>query len=259
MRIWSDRRLLAHFVRREITTRYKGTFTGVVWVFLTPLALLAIYSYVFVVIFQARVPEAEMAGFVPYLALGFWPWMAFAESVSRGVSVISENESLIRKSPIPHELLVYSSVISNFGLQIIGYAAVLLVLAVLGTPLSWALIPLILPFLLMAFLFTMSVTLVVATLQVFIKDVSHAMGAILTLWFFSTPVLYSPTLIPEAVRGYLMLNPMAFYITRIRDVLLQGFWLPQWADAIALLLTVLGFIFSLWMFRRCSQRFEEFL
>ena len=253
---WS---LLGHFVRREFSLRYRGALTGPLWALVTPLALLAIYSFVFVVIFKARVPEAEMAGFVPYLALGFWPWMAFAESVSRGTTVISENESLIRKSPIPHELLVYSSVICNFGLQLVGYAAVLLVLAVLGTPFHWSLLSLVIPFLALAFVFAMAITFLVATLQVFIKDVSHAMGAILTLWFFSTPVLYSPTLIPEVARPYLMLNPLAYYISRIRDVMLQGQWQPQWSDGFAVLATGALFLATLWVFRRCSQRFEDFL
>ena len=252
-------RLVVHFVRREISLRYGQSLIGALWPFLIPLALLAIYSFVFVIIFRARVPEAEVAGFVPYLALGFWPWMAFAESVSRGTSVISENESLIRKSPIPHDLLVYSSVISNFGLQVVGYVAVFIVLALVGTPFHWFFLPLITPFILLAFVFALAITFVFATLQVFIKDVSHAMGAILTLWFFSTPVLYSPTLIPEVARPYLMLNPMAYYITRIRDILIQGQWQPLWSDAVAVLGTFGLFALSLWFFRRCSQRFEDFL
>jgi ABC-type polysaccharide/polyol phosphate export permease len=251
--------LLLHFVRRDWTLRYRGTATGVLWAMASPVALLAIYSYVFVVVFKARVPEADTAGFVPYLALAFWPWMAFAESVSRSIGVIGENESLIRKSPVPHQLLVYASVLSNFSLHFIGYIVVLAILALTGTELYWAYLPLLLPILAMVLLFTLAISLIVATLQVFLRDVQHAMVAILTLWFFATPVLYSPTLIPEVARPYLMLNPMAYYVTRLRDVLLHGQWQPAWGDAIALLGSLALFAFALWLFKRCSGRFEDFL
>lgn len=252
-------RLIRQFTRRELESQYLGSISGFIWPLILPLALLAIYSWVFVVIFQARVPEAETVGFVPYLAIALWPWIAFSESLMGAIPAIQANASLIGKVKLPHQILVYAKVGAGFVLQLFGYSIVLLILALLGYDLNWITLPLVACLLIVLFAFTLGLALVLSAVQVFVRDLEQAMRPIITLWFFGTPVLYSLTLIPEQVRWVAWLNPMTWFISGLRDLLLRGYWQfgPLDAAAIAGVLGLL--LFGHYVFLRLSSRFEDFL
>lgn len=255
----SYRRLFRQFFLRELRRNYLGSISGFLWPLLQPLALLAVYSYVFVVIFQARVPEADTTGFVPYLAIGFWPWTAFSESLMRGVKAIEGNASLISKVALPHTLLVESAVAATFALQIAGYAVVLLALAAMGTPIQWQALPAAIGMLALLFAFTLGLSYILSALQVFVRDLEQAMRPIMLLWFFATPVLYSLTLVPEDWRWLAWANPMTWYLTTLREMLLYGDWAPRATDLAAVAGTIVLLLIGRYLFGRLSRRFEDFL
>lgn len=252
-------RLFRQFFLRELKQRYLGSISGFFWPLMQPLMLLAVYSYVFTVIFKARVPEADATGFVPYLAIGFWPWTAFSESLMRSVPTIQGNADLISKVALPHALFVESGVAASFALQMIGYAAVLTVLAIAGIPLHWTGLPLVLVMLALLFTFTMGLSYALSALQVFVRDLEQAMRPIILLWFFSTPVLYSLTLIPEKYRWISWMNPLTWFLTTLRDILLKGDWTPGPLDAAAAVGVIAVFFLGRRLFMRLAPRFEDFL
>jgi ABC-type polysaccharide/polyol phosphate export permease len=86
-----------NLVARQIRQDYLDNITGFAWLILQPLILLAVYAFVFSTIFKARIPEAGDIGFVPYLAIAFWPWIAFSEAVLKANSSITANAALIGK------------------------------------------------------------------------------------------------------------------------------------------------------------------
>jgi lipopolysaccharide transport system permease protein len=253
---WS---LFIIFLRREFTGQYMGSVTSVGWALIAPLAMLAIYGYVFGEIFKVRFPEADAVGFLGYLALGMWPWIAFSESVNRAIKAVRGNAALVHKTALPHEIFVYATVIATFLTHLAGYTAVMLVLALMGKPLVWLMLPLVLYYMLLVLLIAMGMGLIVAALDVFLNDVEHGVPLILTLCFFSTPILYSPSLLPANVLPYLDLNPMAYIVTSIREAMLLGQWVPGWVDGVALIASITVLVFGRWFFNRCSPRFEDFL
>ena len=115
-------------VSRSIRTDYLENLTGFAWLILQPLLLLAVYAFVFTSIFQARIPVADQVGFVPYLAVAFWPWTAFSEAILKGSNTIVANAPLIGKVAFASELLPLSMVTATFMMHLMGYGAVLLVL-----------------------------------------------------------------------------------------------------------------------------------
>lgn len=252
-------RLLRHFYLREVRTRYLGSVSGFIWPLVQPLALLGIYSYVFVVIFNARVPEARGSGFVPYLAIAFWPWTAFSESLQRAVPTIQGNAGLISKVAIPLGLLVESTVAATFTLQMAGYAAVLVVLAVAGVPIHAAGLPGALAVLALLYCFTLGLSYLLSALQVFVRDLEHGLTPVLMLWFFGTPILYSVSLIPEAYRWVAHANPMTWYVATLREFLLYGDWTPSPWDLAAVAGAVGTLLLGRFVFHRLSSRFEDFL
>src|SRR5579864_376565 len=109
------RALFTNFFRRELFARYLGSVSGLAWAFLHPLALLAVYHFVFTTIFRAGPMNGK--SFLLFVAVALWPWLAAQEALTRGTVSIAGYAGLIRKVAFPHELIVYSSVAATLVLQ----------------------------------------------------------------------------------------------------------------------------------------------
>ncbi len=116
----------------QVKQDYLENITGFAWLILQPLILLAVYSFVFSTIFKARIPEAGDIGFVPYLAVAFWPWIAFSEAVVKASSSITSNAALIGKVAFATEQIPLATVTATFLMHVIGYLAVLARIAAAG-------------------------------------------------------------------------------------------------------------------------------
>ena len=251
--------LLYELTRRELANRYAGSVSGVAWTFLQPLAQLAIFAFVFSQVFRAGVP-ANYTGvtYTAFVAVALWPWIMFSEGVQRGMAAIAGNAGLIRKVALPNQLLVYSAVIACYAIHLAGFVVVLLVLLAVGENIRLAGLPLALLLLIPYLLFATGVALVLAALQTFLKDVEHGVGIVLNMVFYATPILYPLTFVPEAWRGALAMNPLAYFSERLREVLLiQPALVP--GDALAALGCLAVFAAGLWVFNRLSPYFEDFL
>jgi ABC-type polysaccharide/polyol phosphate export permease len=246
-------------VSRAIRTDYLENLTGFAWLIIQPLMMLAVYAFVFTTIFKARIHDAGDIGFVPFLAVAFWPWTAFSEAILRSSNCISANAALIGKVAFPSEFLPLSTVTATFLMNMIGYLAVLLVLQILGTDIQWLGLLAAIPLLFLMFLLSSGIALFASGLQVFVRDVAQILPPLMTFWFFTTPILYSSSLLPPQFAFVLKLNPMAWYIERLRDFLLFGNYQFSLDDLIVPLFSVLLFWMSLLFFRRFSTHFEDFL
>lgn len=245
-------------VSRAIRSDYLENMTGFAWLILQPLLLLAVYAFVFTTIFKARIPDMGAGGFVPYLAVAFWPWTAFSESVLRSSNAISANAALIGKVAFPSEMLPLSGVTATFLMNMLGYLAVLLVLQLIGAPIHWLGLLAVLPVIGFLYLFACGLALFVSALQVFIRDVSQIIPPLMTFWFFTTPILYSSSILPEKYAGILRFNPMTWYVERLRDFLLLGNYDLGYRDLLIPLFTVVLFLLALRFFRKFSPHFEDF-
>lgn len=244
---------------RELRSRFIGSATGWLWLIVTPLLLLSVYGFVFGVIFRARVPENFEIPFVAWLAVAMWPWLGFSDSVLKGSQAIVGNAALIGKVALPRELLVLSSASAVFVLHLVGYLAVLLAIQWLASGIHWLALPAALWVLLLVFVFTMGLSLLTAALQVFVRDLEHVLPTIFLLWFFLTPILYAPQMVPERLQGVFVWNPLFWVVERLREILLLGQWQFGPADVLMLVGSILMFVVGWWIFRRLSPSFEDFL
>jgi len=251
--------VLFELTRREFANRYAGSVSGFAWTFLQPLAQLAIYAFVFSQIFRASVP-ANYPGvtYTAFVAVVLWPWIMFSEGVQRGMAAIADNAGLIRKVALPNQLLVYSAVIACYAIHLAGFVVVLLVLLAVGEDIRLAGVAFALVLLVPYLLFATGVALVLAALQTFLKDVQHGVGIVLNMVFYATPILYPLTFVPQAWRGALAANPLAYFSERLRDVLLAQPALVA-SDALAAIGCLAVFTAGLWIFKRLSPYFEDFL
>jgi lipopolysaccharide transport system permease protein len=220
--IWRNRKLMASMVRRDILSRYRGSFGGTMWTFLNPLLLMATYFFVFGVVMRTRFgADTSRTGFVLYFLAGMLPWLAFSEAVGRSPYVILEYRSFVKKIVFPLETLPVNLVISGavteaFGLLIFGIG----LLAVRGTiPSSVVWLPMLL---IPQILFTAGLAWILAATGVYVRDLGQISGYLLTLWFFLTPICYPEAQLPPEAIAVLRFNPLFVLVKAYRAVFLEN-------------------------------------
>ena len=201
-----------------INVRYRQTALGVLWAVLQPLLMMAIFTGVFSVL--ARMPSEG----VPYALFAYTallPWSVFSTALTNATGSLVNHTQLITKVYFPREILPLTYVVAavfDLAIGCIVLAALLRYFGLNVTLHAWYAVPIVL--LLMAWV--LAVSLVSAAVQVRWRDVGVAMPLILQLWMFASPVIYPLALVPEAWRGWYLLNPMAGIIHGFRQVLLHG-------------------------------------
>ena len=229
------RQLLGQLAWREVQSRYRGSWLGVVWSLLNPLLMLALYTYVFSIVFQARWSERSEQGSVDFALAVFSGLIAFnlfAENVTAAPGLILGNASQVKRVVFPLEVLPLARFMAS--LVQAGLSLLILLLAiwwyrdripwtVLLSPL--AAVPLA--------LLTIGCSMFLASLGVFIRDVGNVVGIGVSALMFLSPVFYPLSRPPESVRSFLACNPLAPIIDNFRRVVLEGLPLDwtSWTSA----------------------------
>lgn len=249
--------LFQAFLRREITARYVGSASGVLWALASPLAQLAILSMVFSYIFRVESgPATHGLQFVTFVAVALWPWIMFSESVNRGLAAITANGDLVRKVAFPHILLVLSTVSAVYLVNLAGFVAVIVALDFIDPALRLRGLPFFLLALVPHFVLSLAAATFLAAMQAFVRDMAHVMAVLLSILFYATPIVYPGSMVPEWLRGWLALNPHAHFSERFREAM-SGTAHYGGADLAWLAACALLAVAGAWFFHRLSPYFEE--
>jgi len=216
-------------MKRDVIGRYKGSIIGIMWSFFNPLLLLVLYTFVFSVVFKARwgvgPPESKFQ-FAIFLFVGMIIYSLFAETLSVAPRLILSNISYVKKVVFPLEILPVVSIGAALFHALISLLVLVVALVLMNGYLSWTIIFLPLVILPLVVL-TVGVAWGLASIGVFLRDVSQTIGLVMTAMLFASPVFYPITAIPEYIRPWLMLNPLTFIIVQARAVLILGM-IPDW-------------------------------
>lgn len=258
--VWKNRDLLKQFVLRDITSRYRGSFLGLLWSFIQPLLMLCVYTFVFSIVFKARwgVDTGDnRAAFAIIMFCGIALYNIFAESVSASCGIIIGNTNLVKKVIFPLEILPLSQTISTFILGIGWFILLFLGVVFYGT-VSWTM--LLLPVVLLPhFLFTMGISYFISSLGVYVRDTAYAVQVVLQILFFMTPIFYPIQAIPEKYRWPLQMNPLTILIDEARKIFIYGS-LPDWKFlAVAFLVSLIVFQLGLTWFVTTKKGFSDVL
>ena len=251
-------RLFHNFTRQDFFSQFTASMGGVVWLFLTPIVLLIIYSFVFSYIFRMRAPpEFGEINFVIFLMIGYLPWFAFADAFGRAPNLVIEKAPLITKVVFPVQIIPITGTVIPYLTHIIGFTIFLVYLAFKGyMSVSWILLPFIFG---LQFLFTLGLVAVISALCVFLRDLQQMIALMLTVWFFLTPIIYPISLIQnESVQRLFLLNPMHSFVSAYREIILLGTVSPVHL-MIIVPVSIISYISGGWLFMRIKHAFGDVL
>ena len=221
--LWRHRRLVQVLIQREVIGRYRGSVMGILWSFFNPVFMLVIYTFVFSVVFKARwnVDSDSKTEFALVLFAGLIIFNLFSECINRAPSLIISNANYVKKVVFPLEILpwvVLGSAMFHALISLCVWLVAYLVLFGLP-PMTVLLLPLIVVPLM---LFIMGLSWGLASLGVYLRDVSQFIGMVTSVLMFLTPIFYPVNSLPEKYRSYLLLNPLTPAVEMTRDVLFWG-------------------------------------
>ncbi|MBN2482667.1 MAG: ABC transporter permease [Candidatus Omnitrophica bacterium] len=212
----SQRHILWSLIKKELKTKYIGSLLGVWWSVVTPLLIMATVTFIF-----TKIIKVNIENFSLFSLAGLLPWFFFSVSLSESSVSIIQKAQLLRQYNLPVEFIPLSVVCANFINFVFGLIFIIPIFCLFNIQVTKTLLGL--PLVLLAHLFFVAgLGLVVACVNVFVRDLSHLLGTILLFWFWITPIFYSIDMVPDPVRWMYNCNAMVFYIRIYRDILLFG-------------------------------------
>lgn len=258
--LWRNRALIRNLVHREVVGRYKGSMLGIVWSLATPIFMLAVYTFVFSVVFKARWSGGSdsKTEFALLLFAGLLVFSLFAECVSRAPGLVLANVNYVKKVVFPLEVLPWVTLGSALFHFCVSLAVWLVAYAVLfGMP-HWTV--LLLPVVIAPFaLFVIGLSWALASLGVYLRDVGQLIGVVVQMLMFLTPIFYPASALPPDFQAVMLFNPLTPPIEMIREVMYWGRLpsLETWliGAALALVTSTLGFAW----FQKTRKGFADVL
>ncbi len=247
-------RLVLDLTRRDISGRYRGALGGVLWAFLTPLLMLAIYSFVFGYIFKSRWTVAE-AGDV-HFSIVLFAGLIFAnflsECLNRAPSLIVASPNYVKKVVFPLEVLAWVAVGNALFHAAIGVLVLLVAMLVSGTHIAMTVV--LLPILFILFLpLIAGLVWFLAAMGVFFRDLQQFMAVFSTALVFLAPIFYPRTMLPEQYQWLMLVNPLTFIVESMRGLLFWG-QVPGWQPMLGYSLASVAVAWGGWAVFQLTRR-----
>ena len=250
--------LLKELIKRDFQGRYAGSLLGFFWSFALPLWQLLLFSFVFAKIMKIRVAlDTELTeNFGIFLFCGLLPWMAFQEGITRASTAIVDNAAVIKKARLPLMTLVLAPAASALVHEGIAATVFVLILAFLGE-LGGASLLILCVALPLQLALTVGLGLLTCAIHTFFRDTAQVLGMLMMGWFYLTPIVYSPGMIPPRAASVLELNPMATLVLMYRQAFLGGSLAA--VEGLGRLVVVAAVVLcaGLWLFGRLEKHFVD--
>jgi len=230
--LWNYRGFVFGAVKREFQTRYVGALLDAVWAVLNPLAMIVVFTLIFSQVMGSRLPNNQGGafGYSVFLCSALLPWNWFAELLGRLNTVFIDNGNLMKKASFPRICLPVIVVLSTAIHFAITFALFLIFLVLTGNLPGLPLLafPLVLA---IHIALAVGLGLLLGTLNVFFRDVGQLTGVLLQFWFWLTPIVYAPSVLPEAVRNLIWINPV-MPLTDAYHAIFSTHAFPSWSGLI---------------------------
>lgn len=243
--------LLANLIGRDLKVKYRRSVLGIVWSVLNPLLTMVVISAVFARLFRFQIENYHL-----YFLVGNVLWSFFSEGTNGAMSSVLDNALLLKKIYIPKYMFPLEKCLFACVNLLLSMVAVLIVMIFSGVwpTLTFFLFPFVV---MLCLVFAIGMGLLLSTLAVFFRDLMHLYSVLLTAWMYATPIIYPLDFanLPGIITTIMHFNPMYYFVTMMRQVLLYNTVPPisMWLIATAF---ALGFlVLGLWCFKRKQDRF----
>ena len=253
--LYAYRELLKSNVKKDIRGKYKGSFLGILWSFVSPLLMTLVYAIVFPYLMRG----AGYEHYTTFIVIGILPWTWFTTNIAQGTYTILGNSGIIKKVYFPREILPISVVTSGLINFLISCVIMLIFVICSGIGFSWNILwlPLII---IDQYLFTLGIIFITGAINVYVRDLEYIVNFIIQMAFYATPILYSLDLFDKApiiIKTIINLNPLGIIITGYRDILYWGN-APRIKALIAVFIgSMILCAIGLKIFRKLSKGFAE--
>lgn len=249
--IESYRDLLILLVQKDLKIRYKKNVLGYLWSIASPLTFALVYYFAFQIVLQIR---AE--GYALILISGLFPWQWFANSLGSSPSYFLATSQMLRKVRFPLSIVPLAANLNNMIHFLLSLPVVLVMMLIYDETPSWSWIYGIPILVTLQLIMLHGISLILASLNVFLRDIERVAQIITQFTFFFTPIIYTVDMLPPEYLRWLPLNPAAPLMVNWRSLILDG--TMDWGYVLfsvgyALLFLALG----TWVFNKLSSRFAE--
>ncbi len=231
---------------RILKMKYAGSRLGIWWTIISPLILALSISFIFTKVFKVHVYNYTF-----FVLSTILPWLFFSQSLLDAANAFFVESSLLRQINLIKEILPLSSVLCNFLSFLISFGVIIGIFLFFNWKVIFFL-PMLVILLIFLLVFVWGLSFVVSTLNVFSKDVLHFLSIGLMIWFWMTPVFYSPDMIPYPYRIICMLNPLSYFVSGFRDVLYYN-EIGALNFLISFILSIGSFLFGYYIFL-CKEK-----
>ena len=251
--------LILSLARRELLARYKGSVLGLIWPFLTPAVMIAVFTLIFAGIFGARFgPTGSSWDYALYLFCGLLPWTMFQETIQQSSNTIVTHANLVKRVVFPLETLPAAQALAALGNQLFGTVALLIAAVIIQKNVHGTIV--FFPLLLVPqFLFTLGSAWLIASLGVFLRDIAQGISLLLMAWMYLTPIIYPESIVPARFRTVIDINPFTPLVRNYRRLFLDGLGPDWWGLAYFSLFSLVVFVFGYWWFARTRKNFADLI
>jgi lipopolysaccharide transport system permease protein len=255
--------LLLQFTRQDLVDRHAASALGALWSFILPLVNILIFTLIFSNIMGAKLQMAGLAtlgqySYSVYLITALLAWNCFASTTTRLTNIFHEKAGLITKVKLSIFSLPLFVPLTETILYLISMVFFGTFLLAIGF--EWTIAWLWWPFIFITQqLLAYAIGFICAVLSVFIRDIKEFVGILMQLWFWMTPIVYVPGIIPEQWQSFLTLNPYYHIAQSLRDTMITGVSpsLPPLILILASAVTLL--LFGYWLAKRLERDIRDFL
>jgi len=242
--------LILELTKKEIKIRYKNSYLGYLWSIANPLLLALIFYFVFKV-----VTKVKMEDYTLFLISGLFVWQWINNSIMGGASLFISNASLIKKVNFPRNFLAVSLVLSEGFNFVLSIPVIIFFLKIYEKSLSnsWFIIPL---YLLITGILVYSLSLLIATINLFFRDMERLIGLLLTFIFYLTPIIYPLSMIPKKFQILMYLNPFFPFIIMWQKLFFKNIIEFKFI-VISIIYAFIFFIFATFIFNKLKYKFAE--
>jgi ABC-2 type transport system permease protein len=241
--------LLKNLVKKDFTTRYRRSVLGILWSVLNPLLMMMVISAVFSNIFRIQVEN-----FAIYYLTGALVFNFMSEATSGSLTSVLGSAGLIRKVYIPKYIFPLERCFFALVNAVFSLIAVLILMPILGVPLRPTALLFWVP-LAYTLVFCVGLGMVLAAANVFFRDIGHLYSVWVTAWMYLTPILYPVDILPDAVRGFVTINPMYYYVDYFRQVMMYESVPDLQTNLICASFSLVFLLLGLIVFKKTQDRF----